>query len=438
MKGQWRKATESCLKVLDNSGPGGGKHIKSLALATLGLVKALEGDGQGAVEAVDESFVMRSEIGGDSFLTFQYLYAGAAHAALGDLENASANLEKALLMSDRFLGEFVKAAARMNLAYAYLMNGDEEGCALQAEKFLEHISRFPARNIVTLHPGILKVVALAVKRDLKPAPNLAVLRDIFGKSITADGEVVEAMRVFALGGLSISWGRKGLGMDDLTPVQRQFLAHLLCAPGFRMEKEALAVLLWPDGSRRKAIANFDMTLSRLRKAIDDLLDDKLSRHYLVVKNGVVGFDHCDVDVELFTAAAAKGLAPTEGQTAWDGANRLREAEFHWKGELFIGLEVPDDAYHRRDQLTSLYREVVETLVVRYNELGLAREAERTLRKALLSMPADGRVNQLLSMLLTAEQDITGAKAVEEAFTEALRKKGFTPQEIKEQLDGFWQ
>jgi tetratricopeptide (TPR) repeat protein len=284
LKGNLQAAEEVSVALLHRSAMFQKKHIHSLGLGQYALVLALNGKTAQAEEKITESFEIRKTVGGDTFKAFQYLYAGAAYACLGDVEKTRENLAGVVEMTKWILGEYSQGIVNLNLALALINAGRKDEAKPFIQELLDALAKLPIRHLITLHPGSISVLAEAVRLELRPPPKVEVIRELFGNSITPEGEVIPAMSVRSLGGLALSWKGTELGIESLTSVQRQLLINLLISPGFRVEKEILAARLWPDSSREKAVANFDMTLSRLRKSIDDLLGSKFSRHYLTVKN----------------------------------------------------------------------------------------------------------------------------------------------------------
>lgn len=437
LTGDTQAATESSVALLHRSQARQKKHIYSLALGQYALVLALKGRELESDEKIKESIEIRKSIGGDTFRAFQFLYAGAALATFGDVDGSRRYLDGVAEMTRWMLGEYSQAIVNLNLALALINAGRENEATPNIVEFLEALAKLPLRHLITLHPGSMAVIAQAIRLELKPPPRMDVVRELFGKSVTTEGEIIPAMKIKALGGLSIHWGETTLGIEELTAVQRLLVVTLLCAPGFMMEKEILAARLWADSQRDKAIANFDMTLSRLRKAIDDLLGMKLSRNYVTVKNGIVGFDHCDIDIANFESATERGFAMSDGHRSMEGNNKLRDAEHLWGGELLKGLELPDEGYHRREQLTSLYSRVAQKLASSYLSLNALNAAEMTVRKALLTLQADAELNKTLHRTLMALGNMSGAKTAAESYAAALRKAEFSPAEIKKLTEELW-
>lgn len=437
LKGDLLAAEETCLGLMQRARALQKKHILGIALGQYALVSALGGKRAQATEAIDESFEIRKTIGGDTFKAFQYLYAGAAFATLGDVDKTREHLTGVVEMTRWQLGEYSQAIVNLNFALSLIKAGKKEEARENIQEFLDALAKLPLRHLITLHPASIEVICEAVRLDLKPGARMDIVRELFGKSITAAGEAIPAMSARTLGKLTLTWDDRELAMESFTGVQRQLLMHIFCAPGFKLEKDILATKLWPDSDREKAIANFDMTLSRLRKSIDDLLGEKLSRHYLTVKNGVVGLDHCDIDVEQFETAADKGFSLIDANRQWEGTNKLREAESRWQGEFLKGLDLSDEAYQRREQLTARYVNAAQKLATLYFKTQSFQEAEKTARKALLSAPLDSGLNKALHEALVSQGDLPGAKASLETYRDALKKSGFTPQETKELLEEFW-
>lgn len=438
LRGEFLAAEEVCIALLHRSAAHQKMHIRSLALGQYSLVLALSGREEESAGKIAEAWEIRRTIGGDTFRAFQLLYAGAAHASRGDVERTDEYLGGVVEMTRWLLGEYSQAIVNLNRALAYINAGRREEAAPFCQELLNALAKLPIRHLITLHPGSIHAIAESVRLGLKPAPKMEIIRELFGKSVTQEGEIIPAMTVRAFGGLSISWGwgQTALAAGDITTVQRHLLTHLLCAPGFSLEKEVLAARLWPDSQRDKAIANFDMTLSRIRKTVDDILGVKLSRHYLTVRNGMVGLDHCDCDIDIFESSADKGFEMVDGHRGWEGCNKLRNAEHQWNGELLAGLELPDEGHHRRNLLTARYQQVALKLASVYCSMNSYGEAGKTLRRALLSAPADASLNGALYGCLKSCGDVNGAKSVAETYAESLKKAGFSQNEIKTLLEAL--
>jgi hypothetical protein len=79
----------------------------------------------------------------------------------------------------------------------------------------------------------------------------------------------EAVRIWLLGGFSVSVDSKTLRQEEGRPKKAATLVKLLAlAPGHRMHREQAIDLLWPDSGKKAASNNLRQVLYGARRALD--------------------------------------------------------------------------------------------------------------------------------------------------------------------------
>lgn len=436
LSGDYEKGFRLAKSMGSRHYPSGRNLILEAAQGAQALALALLGKEEEARALLPKESPPKLEEARSPLDLLRLLYSGAARAVLGDREEAEEIFWTVLADPGGLPQEQKSAAANLNLAGLYHNAGDYTRAAFHLSEFQRAQRGLPGANVITLRPELLPVLSQAASLGAKGKFTRKTLMRLFGKS-AARGEEVPALMVRTLGELSFALeGGNPIFAADLTITERRLLSHLLCAAGFSLEKETLASRLWPDSDRERSIASFDMALSRLRKNLDLLLGKALSRRYLVIKNGIVGFEHTLIDAAVFEEAGEKGLKLRRAGAAWQAHHWLHESVEAWEGEFLSGLEVPDEGYHRRAQLGGLAEEVFGAYCETLIEDGKPGGAVKAARKFLASNAASHRISLILYRAYSAANDPAGARSTYRGYAELLKKAGYSAEDIRAELSDF--
>jgi len=192
----------------------------------------------------------------------------------------------------------------------------------------------------------------------------------------------KAVRVWLLGEFKVSVESRLIEEDDWRLRKAAALLKLLAlSPQYRLHREQVINLLWPDLDERAAVNNLHHALHIARRTLGPASDT--SSCYLRLRNGQL--ELCRegplwVDVEAFEEAAAT-------------ARRVREPAAYLAAlDLYGGDLLPGDRYEewaedRREELRRTYLSLLVELAGLYEERKEFGAAIEALRRAITEEPA---------------------------------------------------
>jgi len=195
--------------------------------------------------------------------------------------------------------------------------------------------------------------------------------------------------------------------------------------------------MWPDAPPSKARSNYDNLLSRFRKVIAKWILPADVRDYLVVGKGMVALENCRIDAEEFKAWARKALDHYKKQQYWRADCCFNLAFREWEGEFFRGVYLGEEVAGYQEELLTLYREGACCWADVLLRLGLPHRAVAVLEKAFPYAPTDKKLVRQLYGLYAHVKQPSRARELFRRYEKALRRAGFTDEEIYEELDGLW-
>lgn len=236
------------------------------------------------------------------------------------------------------------------------------------------------------------------------------------------------VRLFLLGGLRAE--RNGEPVPDSAWKRRsaRALVKLLAlAPGYRLHREQVIDLLWPDTDPAAGANNLYQALHAARRALD--ADASGSSSCLRVANDLVLLDpeRVWVDADHFQRTVAQGLRSNE-------LDLLEAALEGYRGEL-----LPEDRYEdwvaaRRETLSGLHLRVLLHLAGLLEERGQTEAAAERLSQALAVDPTQEEVQRRLMRLHATSGNRSQALRQYQACCEALRRElDAEPEEETRQL-----
>ena len=227
----------------------------------------------------------------------------------------------------------------------------------------------------------------------------------------------ETVRIWLLGGFSVSVGSRTLRHEEWRSKKAATLAKLLAlAPGHRVHREQAMDLLWPDLGKGAASNNLRQVLYAARRVLDPASDSP--KRYLSLKdeNLVLCPDgQLWVDVEAFEEAAST-------------ARRSRNpASYRAAIELYAGDLSPEDPYEewaedRRNELRQLYLALNLELAGLYEESGKYGRGIESLQRAITEEPTLEEAHASLMRLHTLSGRPERALAQYERLRSTLAKE----------------
>jgi predicted ATPase/DNA-binding CsgD family transcriptional regulator len=241
--------------------------------------------------------------------------------------------------------------------------------------------------------------------------------------------MVEAVRVWLLGGFRVSVGERAIGEDEWRLRKAGSLLKLLAlAPGHRLPRERAMDLLWPDLGPKAAANNLHHALHVARKTLDAGLP--AASGYLSLRAGRLAL--CPdgpvwVDVEAFEGAAG-------------AARRAREpAAYRAALNLYAGDLLPGDLYEewaegRRTELRETYLALLAEVAGLYEDRGEHASAVEVLQGLAAEEPTREEAHVGLMRLYAANGQRGRALNQYERLREVLRRElGVEPSAASERL-----
>jgi len=434
--GHWRQAWE-----LIEHGPEHenlpGPHLESLRLQLRGLLLARDGEAAGAGRDLRRSRELRDQVGGAYFVVRNRLLCSLGWIALGEKGEAGDCLRDVRERSGECGDRQWKVLVDWLLAW---LGGEGEGENFQAAglRLAEELQpQEPCLLPVWYLPGILPPLRAALTQSAESRQLLKVLPVRQGVALREDGEVIPLLQLQCLGGLSIRWrDQLVLQARDLPAAIRQLLSLLISAPGLQISQDEVQALLWPDSPAERSRSKFDSLLLRSRKLLDEALPGCNSRHYLTLQRGMLSLEHCRIDAVEFENFGRTGIRHIKRKEFWQAEGCFRRAFRLWRGELNLGVGLDERSDLYRQNLLLLFLECVQRWSEMLHLTGQDEEAVQIVQKALSVDPIqDGLVGFLYQVYAKQGKSIQAGQVLRD-YAEALKREGYSAEEIRETLVGI--
>jgi len=172
----------------------------------------------------------------------------------------------------------------------------------------------------------------------------------------------------------------------------------------------------------------------LRKSLAAACGDVPVGHYLLLEKKQLRLINCRVDALEFGHYARKGLHHVRRREYWRAECAFRIAHSHWQGKFIT--DVPGfDRY--RDDLNNLYVSSTTAWIDTLCIAGAEEEALEVAQAAVNHLPTDTSLVSRLYDLHTQLGEAVEAHKVLTNYEKALREVGYSPDEVDELMDGFW-
>lgn len=438
-EGDEQAAVESAQKGLSAAGAAATPHLRSQYYIYLAYAKALQGDVDEAVQAAVVAEKLRDEAGGRFFEVLNQLLLGCVYTHTGNNSEAVRWFDAALEGS-RALGETVsRAGVYACRSYLHLQTGREKAALEDLRHALHHLKAKGYVYCYGWHPRVMaKVLSTAVKHGIDSDYARFLARERLGLAFTVDGEPVPLLDLMTLGPAAFVTGRhKRVDFTEITPTQRELLALLVAAPHHQLSQEYIQAVFWPESPPKKARSTFDSLLSRLRKVLDEHLGISSARHYLVLEKGLLRLHNCRIDAHRFVEFVKRGMAHLRRKENWQAANAFYSAHRLYHGEYMSGVSLRDAAGPFRDQLMLQYLKSTLNRIGILGDLDRTAEAVQVAEEALRCDPThEPLVKALYRLCIKSSQPVKAHKVIK-TFQEALRRDGYSDQELEAVMEAFW-
>jgi DNA-binding SARP family transcriptional activator len=208
-------------------------------------------------------------------------------------------------------------------------------------------------------PDIAKIAATGGAS----APASLTVRTFGGFEVIRDGRTVA----------TAEWGSKKA---------RDLFKILLTRRGRHVPREQLQEILWPDDDGARAGRRLSVAVSTVRAVLDPGHLHPATRFVAADRDAVwIERDHLAIDLEMFLADAADGLAKTARGSA-DAVAALRSAEAAHRGEFLVEDAFEDWAAGLREECRQAYIGVGHRLARLATADGDHEAAARYLRRVL--------------------------------------------------------
>jgi len=417
--------------------PGGQTpHLKSRLLQFRSYVAALLGKSDLAMTYSQQAVALREEAGGPFFLARLRLCQGLVAMELGETSGSFEYFDQALELADRQHDRFLACSA---FAYRGLLHF-EKGHSDQARESLKRWDALMEQqgytNLFAWNPAlVVRLVRAALSLGIGDQRPLELARGRAYISFTEDARQLPLLRFRVLGDFSLSIGGRTIQMrQEFSSALRQLLGVLLTSPGMQVRQEDIQHQFWPDSSAEKARSKFDSLLSRLRKALDQLLEGQTAKDFLYLKKGTLCLDHSWVDAAEFENLVRSGIRHAKRRDIWQADQDFRRAHRLWHGELNLALPLDETREYYRQDLLLLFLESSQVWIDLLVEQKLFSEAAQVGQKALQFDPINDQIIRQLYGTYVQEGKIVSANQVLKTYEETLRAEGYDGGEIDEAVE----
>lgn len=433
--GHYQQAAE--LLDIALSHPGGQTPlVKAQLLQFRACIAAWTGDSAAALKAAEKASELRQRVGGPIDIVQYEICLGLVRYELGDVNGALLHLDAGVAAARQLENKFLICSALAYRGLARHRGGqieESEGDLREWLKIMEaeafcHIYGWNPRQMTALF-------ALALALGIDSALPCTLGRSRLYTSFRDDGSRLPLLRFRILGDFSLSIGGTTIQLrKDLSTALRQLLGMILTAPNLQLSQEEVQNRFWPDSSSEKSRSKFDSLLSRLRKALDDMLGDDSVKDYLSLQKGTLCIDHSWVDAAEFEALVRNGLRHAKRKESWQADQAFRRAHRLWRGELNLSLPLDEGHEYYRQDLLLLYLESALAWMDLLIEQKLYDDVFQIGQKALQYDPiSDDLVRRLYHAHLLAGKVVSGNQVLR-SYAAAMAAEGYGAKDIEETVD----
>ena len=409
------------------------EHMTSQLLQWRGVVYALKGDKERALDDIDLATEMRLKAGGPFYIGYHYNTKGAVLAFIGHYDRARHYLEKALGVAAQIPSPYIQVCAMAYLCYVDIKQGNETAADVGLRTLLELMLESGYDYFWGWEPMSMQLLlARAVSHNIEPdfAQKLAHKRLL--QAIDSEGEALPILEIKLLGRFSINRkGKKLFSLESFSANQRELLGLLISSPNHQISQDQVELALWPDSPPDKASKTFYTLLSRLRKALSEKIDEPT--RYLVVEKSYVQLRNVSIDATQFLEFAQEGLSMTKRDLWWQAGNAFAHAFSLWEQFEDLCYFQIDQAVAYIDDINHTLQKISLTWARALSSLNQVDEALNLLEKANKVLVPDEDMVALQHHLYMKKKTPLKAQAVLDGYRLELVRLGYEEDEIEEMM-----
>jgi DNA-binding SARP family transcriptional activator len=379
-------------------------HLQGLVPALAGLARVLAGSDPVAAAAVAgrARAAAQGPFVTDAVLATGWAQLGAGDAAAATRSAADAAAEAGRHRDSRGLAEALElraaAATGPGEARTALREAAETwrhtGAPYDLDRVLVALGELSGAEVADRVAGRLARERLEAAGVARPARLGAA-----GPSRAAPAVVIRSLGRFevTVGGTLVTmttWqSRKA----------RDLLRVLVARRGRSIAREELTEILWPGGDPDRLAHRLSVALSTVRSVLDPSRSADPDHYLLADRSGVaLAVHHATVDLEVFLAEAAHGLAGRDSGRTGEARAVLAGAERRYTGEFLEHEPYEDWSVAAREEARATYLRVVRALADLSRRADRVDDAVAFLLKVLDKDPYDeGAHRDLIGTLATA-------------------------------------
>ena len=236
---------------------------------------------------------------------------------------------------------------------------------------------------------------------------------------------IPILRIETLGGFKVFRGDSSMAEEEWDRNQpKKLLKAILSHDAHMVPKEVLIEDFWPEEMLRLAEEKLKITLSRLRKSLEPVVQREFGYTYVRLHDNYVYLDPelCKVDVDQFLSLLSKG-EETENRGDREGAlSAYAEAMEIYKGDF-----LPEEIYSpwadlKREKLKGKYIEFLNRMAVLFEKQGAYTKAIICYKRAVQTDPLLEEAYRSLMILYSGKGMVNEALRSYEACKKAIARE----------------
>jgi len=449
-RGDLKEAEEMGSRLLNAATSFENAFLKGLAFYLLGSIYLNQGYLKKAKRAINRSIdVFSREYPSERHINLSRLLKGWISCHLKDYSGAEEAVEGALnyfneivsyhkIVDAHFVMAFIKqgrgkndeAALHLEAGFKIAENKGYEYSVMLGTKYLMKAC------LLALELDVVKVTDYAIRLlstrlssmaedELKKLSNhrdRRIREKIWEIRRTIHRSNVPRIYIETLGGFRLIRGESTIEEKEWDRSQpKQLLKAIIAYGGQKIPKDLLIEELWPEERPKAAEMAFDITLHRLRKALEPKMKRDFGSSYIHLKDGLVSLDQelCKLDVDEFLSFLKKGEEKEKEGDIKDALSFYVEATDQYRGDFLL-----EDLYCqwievKREELRAKYIDLLYKIGEFYERQGALRKAISFYRRAVQKDPLLEEAYQRLMVLHSQQKKRNEAIRVYEECKKAL-------------------
>lgn len=414
--------------------PGGQTpHLRSQLLQFGACLAAVGGRPEEARDVAHQAMELRQRVGGPIFEDRTWLCLGLTYLELGDFSIAIENLDRCLALAEDLEDHFLRCSASGYRGLAHYLRDDRAAAEKDLNQWCDLMNGQGYKNLYGWYPAVaIRLLKAAIELGIGGDMPVMLARSRTYVSFTDQGRELPLLRFRVLGEFSLAIGGRSHHLrHELSSALRQLLGLVLTAPNLQISQEDIQRHFWPDSSNEKARSKFDSLLSRLRKALEDILPGQKAKDFFFLQKGTLCLEHSWVDAAEFEILVREGIRHAKRRELWQADQAFRRAHRLWRGELDLSLSLDENREYYRQDLLLLFLESSQIWIDLLLDQQLFSEAAQVGQKALHFDPINDHLVRQLYTTYVLEGKNVPANQVLKSYGDSLQAEGYDGREIDE-------